>query len=97
MSDTATILRYEANKKSAGVAYILWFLFGGLGAHRFYLRKTGTATLILLMTLGSFVLMVVAVGFLTIMIPAIWVLIDAFLIPGLTREYNNRLASQLLR
>jgi TM2 domain-containing membrane protein YozV len=28
-------------QKSVGVAYLLWFLFGILGVHQFYLGKTG--------------------------------------------------------
>ncbi|MDG2514463.1 TM2 domain-containing protein [Sphingobium yanoikuyae] len=34
---------YDANKKSVGVAYLLWFFLGGFGGHRFYLGQTGTA------------------------------------------------------
>jgi TM2 domain-containing membrane protein YozV len=28
-------------KKSVGIAYLLWFFFGGFGLHNFYLGKTG--------------------------------------------------------
>jgi TM2 domain-containing membrane protein YozV len=28
-------------QKSVGVAYLLWFFFGILGVHQFYLGKTG--------------------------------------------------------
>jgi TM2 domain-containing membrane protein YozV len=37
--------RYNAEKKSIAIAYILFFIAGGFGAHRFYLGKTGTAFL----------------------------------------------------
>lgn len=33
------------------VAYILWFFLGGLGGHRFYLGKTGSAVGLLILTL----------------------------------------------
>lgn len=47
--------------KSAGAAYLLWFFLGTLGAHRFYLGKTGSGVAQLLLfvlgwlTLGIFV------------------------------------------
>lgn len=60
---------------SLGVAYLLWFFFGWMGAHRFYLGKVGTGLLYLatggLLGFGWFV--------------------DAFLVPSLVREANLRL------
>jgi TM2 domain-containing membrane protein YozV len=41
--------------KSKGIAYLLWFFFGFLGIHRFYLGKTGSGLLYLL-TGGVFAL-----------------------------------------
>ena len=34
---------FEANKKTALVAYILWFFLGLFGGHNFYLKRTGVA------------------------------------------------------
>ena len=95
MSDAAIMMQYDANKKSAGIAYLLWFLFGMLCVHRFYLKQNGTGIAILLLTVFSCLLMIVAVVVFTIFIPAIWVFIDLFLIPGMTREFNSQLASKL--
>ena len=36
-------------KKSTLITYILWFLFGGLGAHKFYLGRPGVAGLYICM------------------------------------------------
>jgi len=68
-------------KKSTGVAYLLWFFLGGFGGHRFYLGKTGTAAVQLVITLiGCFTLF-------PLIITGIWLLIDAFLIPAIVREH----------
>ncbi|MEY4951848.1 MAG: hypothetical protein RL299_272 [Pseudomonadota bacterium] len=82
-------MMYDANKKSQGVAYLLCIFFGGLGAHRFYLGSTGAgAGQLILWFLGW-------VTFFIAWIPlGIWVLIDLFLIPGIAREYNMKLADR---
>ena len=95
MSETARLMRYDANKKSAAVAYVFWFFLGAFGAHRFYLGATGSGAALLIVTLASFLLMVLAVGFLTIWISAVWVFVDLVLIPGIARKHNNYLAVQL--
>lgn len=83
--ETRTMLLYEANKKEAVIAYLLWFFLGWFGAHNFYLRRTGVAVAQLILTLTM-------VG---ILITFFWVLVDAFLIPGWVRTQNNLLAAQL--
>src|ERR1700733_6315829 len=93
--DTQAMMRYDANKKSVGVAYALWFFFGSFGAHRFYLKQTGTAIAMLIIPLVSIPLVFVAIGFIGLGVVWIWVIVDAFLIPGLTRGYNNRLINNL--
>lgn len=94
-SDVAKVMMFESNKKSAGIAYLLWFFFGMFGAHRFYLGETGTAVAIMLITICSIALKFVLIGFLTIFISVIWVFIDLFLIPSLVQKHNNRLATRL--
>lgn len=93
--DAQAMMRYDANKKSLGVAYVLWFFFGGIGGHRFYLKQTGTAIAMLLIFLASIPLSFVLIGFIGFTIVGIWAIVDAFLIPGLTRDYNNRLITSL--
>jgi TM2 domain-containing membrane protein YozV len=84
-SDTRALMLFEANKKTALVAYLLWFFLGLLGGHNFYLKRTGVAVTQLILTLTL-------VG---IVITFFWVLVDAFLIPGWVRTQNNLLAAQL--
>jgi len=93
--DTQAMMRYDANKKSVGVAYALWFFLGGLGGHRFYLKQTGTAAAMLIITLVSIPLAFLAIGFVGLGAIWIWVIVDAFLIPGITRSYNNQLINNL--
>ncbi len=84
-NDTRVLLLYEANKKTALVAYLLWFFLGLFGGHNFYLGRTGVAVTQLILSL-------IFVG---LIITIFWVLVDAFLIPGWVRRQNNLLATQL--
>lgn len=71
-------------KKSTGVAYLLWLFLGGFGGHRFYLGKTGTAVVQLIITLiGCFTIF-------PLIITGIWLLIDAFLIPGIIQASSEK-------
>jgi len=83
--DARALMLFEANRKNVLVAYLLWFLVGLFGGHNFYLQRTGVgvAQLILTITLVGMVITIV------------WILVDAFLIPGWVRNQNNLLALQL--
>jgi len=89
------IMIYDANKRSVGVAYLLWFFLGGLGGHRFYVGKTGSAVAILVLTGLGILLSFVGVGVFLLAVVGIWVLVDAFLIPGWIRAKNTLLAASL--
>ena len=95
MSEAAQLMQYDANKKSAVVAYLLWFFIGMLGAHRFYLGLPGSGATILIITILSLLLLAAGIGAVTILISVIWVLVDLFLIPGITRKHNVALAREL--
>jgi TM2 domain-containing membrane protein YozV len=84
-NDTRVLMLFEANKKIAVVAYILWLFLGWFGGHNFYLGRTGVAIAQLILTLT-------VVGWL---ITIIWVFVDGFLIPSWVRQENNQLAAQL--
>lgn len=91
-SDVQRMLLYQANQKSMGVAYLLWFFLGGFGGHRFYAGRTGSAVAMLVIALGSIIFSIVAIGLLGFLLIGPWVLIDAFLIPGWIRTHNQALA-----
>ena len=48
----APSVQLSASTKSTVVAYVLWFFFGGIGAHKFYLGRPGVGALYI----GMFVL-----------------------------------------
>ena len=62
-------------EKEVWVTYLLWFFFGLLGVHKFYLGKMGWG-IVYILTGGLFL-----VG---------W-FVDLFLIPGQVRQYNAQL------
>ena len=83
------------SRKSIPVAYLLWFLLGTFGAHRLYLKRRATGTVLLATALSSFLLMSgvfgptpARAGYVVIWIPMVWALVDLFLIPGLKREHD---------
>ena len=75
-------------EKSVALAYVLLVLAGVFGAHRYYLGEKGTATALLTVTLASLVLMTVAIGFFTIGISIVWVVIDLALVPRMAQAHN---------
>jgi TM2 domain-containing membrane protein YozV len=96
MNDTAReMMMYDAQKKSNGVAYLLWFFVGYLGGHRFYVGKTGTAIIQLIMSIVGACTAMIGVGLFVIGLVGLWILIDAFLLPGIVRSHNVLLASRL--
>jgi len=67
---------------NTAVAYLMWFFLWFISGHRFYLGRPGTA---FLQILTYFIL----IGF-------IWLLIDAFLIPGMIREKRNEVRNRVM-
>ena len=80
------------SRKTMGTAYLLWFFLGGVSAHRFYLGYRTSAIIQLLLTPVSYALMMSKSpsALLTMPIAGLWVLIDAFLIPGMVNKANER-------
>jgi len=95
--DTETMMRYDANKKSALLAYILWFFLGLFGVHRMYLGRVGSGIAMLLLHGLSWLTWYILIGFVGFGILGLWWLIDALLIPSMTRAYNNRVVDSLMR
>jgi TM2 domain-containing membrane protein YozV len=83
----------EAN--SVGVAYLLWFFLGALGAHRFYLGRTGTGIAQLLLFIFGWMTIMIGVGAFLLLALGIWVLVDAFLIPGMVQAHKAEVRKRL--
>lgn len=73
--------RVTNEAKSVGAAYLLWFFLWFVSAHRFYLGRPGTA---ILQILSFFIV----IGF-------IWVIVDAFLIPGMVQQQKDDVRRRL--
>ncbi len=94
-SEAKRMMIYDAQKKSPVVAYLLWWFLGMFGAHRLYLGKTGSGVAMLVTTLCSIVATLIVIGFVGLFVVWICWIVDAFLIPSITRRSNMRLADRL--
>lgn len=79
--------------RSMLLAYVLWWFFGGFAAHRFYLGQVTSAVAMTCTMIGSFAMMFILppVGVVGFLFWALWLFADVFLIPGMTRRYNDAL------
>ena len=84
-NDTRALLLFEVNKTELFVTYILLFALGWLGAHNFYLQRTGIA-------IAQLILSITIIG---LIVTLVWILVDVFLVPGIVKSKNNALATQL--
>lgn len=81
--------------KTTGTSYILWLLLGGIGAHKFYLGKTGMGILYLSLAFLGAVTWLFFMGWLFHIPLLILLLIDLFTIPSQVAKANERAAVQM--
>lgn len=79
------MMEQATQSKSVGVAYLLLFFLGLIGAHRFYLGRAGTAILFYW------------VGWVTLILPFIAWVIDLFILHEIVRKENLKLLETLNR
>lgn len=94
-SELDRVVAFETRKKSMAMAFVLWWIAGAFGGHRFYLGRTGSATAMLCISLVSIPLMFLLIGFFTILITAVWALVDVFQLAGWVRAHNAEVARSL--
>lgn len=87
--------RIANDGKSILVAYLLLAFFGGFGAHRFYLGRTGSAAAQLILFILGWATLVFIVGAALLIAVGIWVIIDIFLIPGIVQAQRDTMRQQL--
>lgn len=98
MTDEAgRLMRFEAAKKSVLVAYLLWFFLGWLGLHRFYLGYVISGLLMLALWGVGTLLTFILVGYVILVVPFLWWLLDLLLIPGMARDRNNQIIAEIER
>lgn len=83
--DASKIIRYEANKRSLGIALVYCIFFGIFGIHRFYVGKRESGLAMLILT-------IIVIG---IPVTFIWSFVDLFLLPAMVSGYNNDLADKI--
>jgi len=95
--DAGRLMRFEAAKKSVLVAYLLWFFLGWLGLHRFYLGYVISGLLMLALWGVGTLLTFILVGYVILVVPFLWWLLDLLLIPGMARDRNNEIIAEIER
>lgn len=84
------MMKYQNAAKSAGVAYLLWFFFGTLGGHRYYLGNVGLGVLMTVCFLAGLFLLV------PLVVPLIICIYDLFTIPSQVRQFNSKVMVELV-
>lgn len=87
--------RIANDGKSTVVAYLLLIFFGSLGAHRFYLGRTGSAVAQLLLCILGWLTLVFVVGIVLLIVLGIWIIVDIFLVPGMIQAQRDAMRQRL--
>lgn len=101
--------RVTNETKSMAAAYFFWLFFGGIGAHRFYLGRAGSAFAQIVLLFGGLVALLMGAGktsgrdgdgfvmifYAMVAIGGMWIFIDAFLIPSMIKEDHDDIRSRL--
>lgn len=66
--------------RSKVVTLLLWFVFGSLGVHNFYLGRTGIAITQLILTIVGYATCWLVVGFIPLAVVWVWLIVDLIMI-----------------
>ncbi len=92
-SATALKPQSASGERSLILAYVLWWFCGPIGAHRFYLGAYRSGAAQPALFFGGLLVMLITPlpGIAMICGCMAWVVVDAFLIPGLRRQHSATL------
>lgn len=84
------IMNMSIGSKSLVLAYVLWFFLGAFGIHRFYLGKTVSGIIMLMLTLVGVATSMLGIGLIFLFIVAVWWMLDALLIFLASKKANDK-------
>lgn len=93
--DAVIAARYDADRKSVLVAYLLWFVLGAIAAQRLYTGRWVSAVVYSAIHLVGWLTTPILIGWIGLGLVAVWWVIDALLIPGWIRAHNTRVIERL--
>lgn len=86
-------IKYFHKSKKMGIAYLLWFFFGVMGTHNFYIGAYKSGGIQLALSLWTLFFILGGFGFSVLFFFIIWLwwVFDAFLIPSKIKEQNLKI------
>lgn len=81
-------MRAAKPARETWLAYLLWFLIGGFGIHKFYLEQMGMGVLYIVFNIVGWVLAPVLIGLLLLIPLWIMLFVDLFSMPSRIRKVN---------
>lgn len=81
--------RVADSRKSVLVAYLFWLVLAPFGGHNFYLGRRGAAFVQLFLLISGMATAILLAGLLLLLMLAVWLVVDLFLIPGNVREWSE--------
>jgi TM2 domain-containing membrane protein YozV len=78
----------QLSGKSMVTAYLLLIFLGGLGLHRFYLGRPGSASILLTLTIVAAIFGATTGSGVNVFLVTVWIwtFVDLFLVPGMVRS-----------
>ncbi|MCY4029575.1 MAG: NINE protein [Acidobacteria bacterium] len=92
---TLFLAELGGSRKDTTVAVLLCLFLGGLGAHRFYLGQTALGILYICCFIPYWLLSMLLFFGIPLIIPFFVLIVEAFLLGGRVRNYNERTAQHI--
>lgn len=86
----------ERKGKSKIIAYIFLIFLGGLGLHRFYLKRNFSGVLMVSLNFLGWLTAGIFIGYLFLLVYWIWWFIDLFLTNFMVNSHNDKIEAKIL-